>query len=317
MDEKRSLVIVVPCYNEQESIAIFYEEISKQTKTGVLQELNTSILFVNDGSTDNTLEIIKALSIKHKNVNYISFSRNFGKESAIYAGLEYFKGDYCALMDADLQDPPTLLHEMYLAIKNENFDCVATKRISRKGEPFFRSYFARKFYKIINKISKTEIVDGARDFRLMTKQMVDAIISLKEYHRFSKGIFSWVGFDVKWLSYENIERAQGKTKWSFYSLFLYSIDGILAFSVAPLAFVSIIGVVISLLSFLAILAILIRSFFFSDPVAGWPSLATIISFIGGLQLFCLGIIGQYLSKTYFETKRRPVYIIKESTFKQV
>ncbi len=312
---KKTLTIVVPCYNEQESIGLFYREIEKISNSKIFQELNIHLLFIDDGSSDDTINILKELSFKHDDVSYISFSRNFGKEAAIYAGLENSTGDYCALMDADLQDPPGLLEEMYLSIKNEGYDCVATRRVSRKGEPFFRSFFAKRFYSIINLISNTEIVDGARDFRLMTRQMVDAIISLREYHRFSKGLFSWVGFKVKYISYENIERVAGKTKWSFWGLFLYSIDGILAFSTIPLAFVSLAGVTVSIISVLGIIFIAIRKILFGDPVAGWASLVTIISFIGGLQLFCLGIIGQYLSKTYMETKKRPIYIIKESGFK--
>jgi glycosyltransferase involved in cell wall biosynthesis len=314
-ERKKSLTIIVPCYNEQESINLFYEEIEKVSERTILQELKIDLLFIDDGSSDNTKNILKELVCKHDNISYISFSRNFGKEAAIYAGLENSKGDYCVLMDADLQDPPDLLEEMYLSIKSEGYDCVATKRVSRKGEPFFRSYFAKKFYKIINLISTTEIVDGARDFRMMTRQMVDAIVSLKEYHRFSKGLFSWVGFKVKYLSYENIERIAGKTKWSFWGLFVYSLDGILAFSTVPLAFVSILGIVVSFISIIGIIFIIIRTIVFGDPVSGWPSMVTIISFIGGLQLFCLGIIGQYLSKAYLETKRRPIYIVKASDLK--
>lgn len=316
MHNKKTLTIIVPCYNEQESVRLFYNEVKRISMIGLLQEIDIIVLYINDGSSDNTLDCIKEMASEYNDIEYISFSRNFGKEAAIFAGLQNSTGDYCALMDADLQDPPSLLEEMYLAIKNEGYDCVATKRTSRKGEPFFRSYFAKKFYKIINLISHTEIVDGARDYRLMTRQMVDAIISLNEYHRFSKGIFSWVGFKVKYLAYENIERVAGQTKWSFWGLFLYSLDGILAFSVAPLAFVSILGVIISFISLLGIISIAVRTIFFGDPVSGWPSLAIIVSFIGGLQLLCLGIIGQYLSKTYLETKRRPIYIIKDSKLKE-
>lgn len=308
----KTLAIIVPCYNEQESIRFFYGEINKVSEFFALQKLNIEVMFVDDGSTDNTLNIIKEMASKHDNITYISFSRNFGKESAIYAGLENSKGHYVALIDADLQDPLNLLEEMYLSIKNEGYDCVAAKRVSRKGEPIIRSFFAKYFYKIINTISKIEIVDGARDFRLMKRQMVDAILSLKEYNRFSKGLFNWVGFKVKWLPYENVKRFAGQTKWSFRSLFLYSIDGILAFSVAPLALSSLLGVFISFLSLLGIITIIFRTILLGDPVAGWPSLVSIISFIGGLQLLCLGIIGQYLSKTYLETKNRPIYIIKES-----
>lgn len=314
MKDIKTLTIVVPCYNEEESIGLFYDEILKISKVDTFKELSIQVIFVNDGSTDNTLKVLKNLGSSFENVSYISFSRNFGKEAAIYAGFENSKGDFIALMDADLQDPPALLEEMYLLIKNEEYDCVATKRISRKGEPIIRSYFAKIFYKIMNSISKTEIVDGARDFRLMTRQMAESILSLGEYNRFSKGIFSWVGYKVKWLSYENIERVAGTTKWSFWSLFLYSMDGILAFSVVPLAISSILGVIISIISLLGIIIVVVRTLVFGDPVSGWPSLAVIVSFIGGLQLLCLGIIGQYLSKTYLETKKRPIYIIKESKF---
>ena len=314
MKDIKTLTIVVPCYNEEESIGLFYDEILKISKVDTFKELSIQVIFVNDGSTDNTLKVLKNLGSSFENVSYISFSRNFGKEAAIYAGFENSKGDFIALMDADLQDPPAMLEEMYLLIKNEEYDCVATKRISRKGEPIIRSYFAKIFYKIMNSISKTEIVEGARDFRLMTRQMAESILSLGEYNRFSKGIFSWVGYKVKWLSYENIERVSGTTKWSFWSLFLYSMDGILAFSVVPLAISSILGVIISIISLLGIIIVVVRTLVFGDPVSGWPSLAVIVSFIGGLHLLCLGIIGQYLSKTYLETKKRPIYIIKESKF---
>jgi len=312
MVKKEELMIIVPCFNEEESLNLFYSEIKKIAKNKELLNLKINLLFINDGSSDNTLKIIKELSNTDKNVNYISFSRNFGKEAAIYAGLKNFKGDYCALMDADLQDPPNLLEEMYVSICRENYDCVATKRVTRKGEPVIRSYFARLFYKLINSISTTKIVDGARDYRMMNKHMVDAIVALKEYNRFSKGLFSWVGFNVKWISYENIERIAGETKWSFWSLFLYSIDGILAFSTIPLALASIVGIIISIFAVIGIIFIIIRTIFFGDPVSGWPSLVTIIAFIGGFQLLCLGIIGQYLAKTYLETKNRPQYIINES-----
>ncbi|MBF0101690.1 MAG: glycosyltransferase family 2 protein [Desulfobacterales bacterium] len=311
-DKQKTLTIIVPCYNEEESIRLLYDEIMKVCATDTFKDIYTNILFVNDGSTDNTLSTILKMSLEYKNVNYISFSRNFGKESSIYAGLVHSKGDYIALMDADLQDPPGLLEQMYLSIINEGYDCVATKRISRKGEPLIRSFFANIFYKLINSMSKTEIVNGARDYRLMTRQMVDAILSLKEYNRFSKGLLGWVGFNVKWLAYENIERIAGKTKWSFWGLFAYSIEGILAFSVVPLAISSILGILLSFFSFLGIIFIVVRTLIFGDPVSGWPSLATIVCFIGGLQLLGLGIIGQYLSKTYLETKNRPIYIIKES-----
>ncbi|KMQ52022.1 Bactoprenol glucosyl transferase [Chitinispirillum alkaliphilum] len=306
-----TISVIVPCFNEEESIKPFCDEVGRVFQSGVLKFVNLEILFVDDGSSDNTLNVIKEIAFTNDSVSYLSFSRNFGKEAAIYAGLENATGDYCALLDADLQDPPHLLEQMYLAIKNEGYDCVATKRVSRKGEPVIRSYFAKQFYRLINSISKTKIVDGARDFRLMTRVMADSIVSMREYNRFSKGLFSWVGFNVKWLSYENVPRVAGKSKWSFWSLLLYSIDGILAFSVVPLAFVSFAGVLIFILSILGVIAITVRTLIYGDPVPGWPSLATIVSFLGGLQLVSLGIIGQYLSKTYLEAKNRPVYLIKE------
>lgn len=306
------ITIIVPCYNEQESIHFFYQAIQNVKPNLLKYSIDIELLFVNDGSKDQTLKIIKELAILDKTVKYISFSRNFGKEAAIFAGLENSKGHFVALMDADLQDPPELLEEMYVAIKNEGFDCIATKRSTRKGEPIIRSWFSRLFYRIMNKISDIEFVDGARDFRLMTRQMVDGIVSLKECNRFSKGIFSWVGFDVKWLAYENRERVAGTTKWSFWKLFKYSIDGIFEFSVVPLAISSISGVIISFLAFVGIIFIIIRTSLYGDPVSGWPSMVTIFAFIGGLQLLCLGIIGQYLAKTYLETKNRPKYLVKES-----
>jgi len=317
MDEIKTVSIVVPCYNEQETVELFFNEIKKVFSGEILKELRYNILYINDGSTDQTLNIMKKLKSESDIVNYISFSRNFGKEAAIYAGLEKAEGDYIALMDADLQDPPGMLEDMYLAIKNEGYDCVATKRFSRKGEPLIRSYFAGIFYRLINLISKTEVVNGARDFRLMTKQMVDSILSLREYNRFSKGLFGWVGYDVKWLAYENVERAAGQTKWSFWGLFIYALDGILAFSVVPLALSSFLGVFISFVSVLVIIAIGLRTIFLGDPVSGWPSMASLVSFIGGLQLLSLGIIGQYLAKIYMETKNRPIYIIKETSLKNM
>jgi glycosyltransferase involved in cell wall biosynthesis len=302
--------IVVPCYNEEEALPFFYEEINKVAKEfkGVTFEL----LFVDDGSKDKTLEILRELSKQDKRVRYISFSRNFGKEAGLYAGLSNATGDYVAVMDADLQDPPTLLIEMYDLIVNEHYDCVATRRVTRKGEPPIRSFFARLFYKFINKISKTEFVDGARDFRLMTRQMVDAILAMSEYNRFSKGIFSWVGFKTKWLEYKNVERVAGSTKWSFWKLFLYSIEGIVAFSTVPLSIASIMGMLFCLIAFLMIIFIIVKTLLFGDPTSGWPSLVCIIFLVSGVQLFCLGIMGQYISKTYLETKKRPIYIAKET-----
>ena len=300
--------VVVPCYNEQESILLFYEEINKVSEE---MEQEFEFIFVNDGSSDHTLDCMKALSEKDARVKYVSFSRNFGKEAAIHAGFSKAEGDYIVMMDADLQDPPSLLPEM-LSYMEQGYDSVATRRVTRKGEPPIRSFFARLFYKIINKISNVDIVDGARDYRLMTAQMKDAILAMPEYNRFSKGIFGWVGFRTKWLEYENVERVAGETKWNFWKLFLYSVEGIIAFSTAPLVLSSVFGMLFCILSFALIVFIIVRTILFGDPVAGWPSLVCIMFFIGGIQLFCHGITGQYLSKTYLETKNRPKYIIKDT-----
>jgi len=302
--------IIVPCYNEEESMPLFYEEICKTAST--FDKVDFEFIFVNDGSRDRTLEIARDLAKKDKRVRYVSFSRNFGKEAAMLAGLEYSVGDYVAIMDADLQDPPSMLHDMYDGIKNEGYDCVATRRVTRKGEPPIRSFFAKCYYKLINKISDTEIVDGARDYRLMSRQMVDSILSLKEYNRFSKGIFSWVGYNTKWLEYKNVERVAGTTKWNFWKLFLYSLESIVAFSTVPLAISSIVGIMFFLISMIMIVFIIVRTIMFGDPVAGWPSLVCIIFFVSGVQLFGIGVIGQYLSKLYLEVKGRPVYIVKET-----
>ncbi len=300
------LEIVVPCYNEEKNIKIFYNEISE-----VLKDYDDwKIIFVNDGSTDDTLNEIKKLE---SNVKYVSFSRNFGKEAAIYAGLEKSSADYVILMDVDLQDPPSLISKM---IDNINdYDIVAARRVSRKGEPIIRSFFARMFYKIMNKISDIELVDGARDYRLMKRYVVDSILELNENNRFSKGIFQWVGFNTKWLEYENIERTQGKTSWSFWQLFKYSLEGIMSFTIAPLYISTIVGIIISIIAFISIIFIVVRTFLFGDPVSGWPSTISVILFIGGIQLFSIGILGQYLAKTYIETKNRPKYIIKEENLK--
>lgn len=302
------LTIIVPCYNEEEALPFFYEEVSKYTKN---LPTDIELLFINDGSKDKTLDEIKKLHKKDKRVHYISFSRNFGKEAAMYAGLKESKGDYVVFMDADLQDPPKLLKEMLYSIQNEDYDSVATRRVTRKGEPPIRSFFARLFYKIINKISNANIVDGARDYRMMNRMMADAIIEMGEYNRFSKGIFGWVGFKTKWLAYENVNRVAGETKWSFWKLFKYSLEGITAFSTVPLVLSSILGVLFCFIAFLMIIIIIIRTLIFGDPTSGWPSLVCIIFLVSGLQLFCIGIMGQYLSKTYLETKKRPIYIIKE------
>ena len=302
--------IIVPCYNEEESLPLLYDEICKVSSE--FKKVDFEFIFVNDGSRDKTLDIARDLSKKDKRVRYISFSRNFGKEAAILAGLESSVGDYVAIMDADLQDPPSLLFEMYDGIKNDGYDCVATRRVSRKGEPPIRSFFANCYYWLINKISKTPVIDGARDYRLMTRQMVDSILSLKEYNRFSKGIFSWVGYDTKWLEYKNVERVAGTTKWSFWKLFLYSLESIVAFSTVPLAISSVVGLLFFIVSLIMIVVIITKTLMFGDPVAGWPSLVCILFFISGVQLFCIGVIGQYLSKLYLEVKGRPVYIIKET-----
>ena len=301
--------MVVPCYNEQEAIPYFYKEICETFKK--INDVNFEIIFIDDGSKDHTLEIIKEIFNRDNRFKYISFSRNFGKEAALYAGLEEAKGDYIGVMDVDLQDPPSLIGEMYKILKSQKYDCVATRRVNRKNEPPIRSFFAKLFYKIINKISNTEIIDGARDFRIMSRSMVEAILSVKEYNRFSKGIFSWVGFKTKWLEYENKNRVAGDTKWSFWKLFLYSLDGIVAFSTVPLAMSSVIGLIFCLLSFIFIIFIIVRTLIFGDPVSGWPSTICIIFLVGGLQLFCTGILGQYLSKVYLEIKKRPIYIVKE------
>jgi len=307
---KKKLSVIVPCYNEEEALQYFYKEIDIVAKK--MKELNFEFIFVNDGSKDRTLEEIKKLAKEDKRVRYISFSRNFGKEAAMLAGLEYSKGDYVTIMDADLQDPPSLLEEMYRLITEEGYDCVGTRRVTRKGEPPIRSFFARMFYKIINGMSDIEMVDGARDYRLMTRQVVDAIISMKEYNRYSKGIFSFVGFNTKWLEYENIERVAGETKWSFWKLFIYALEGITAFSTTPLILSAIAGFIFCIVSFVMILIIVLKTLLFGDPVSGWPSLVCIIFLLSGIQLFSIGVIGQYLSKAYLETKKRPVYIVKET-----
>ncbi len=300
--------IIIPCYNEEDSIPLIYNELKKVSNN---MKYEFEFIFVNDGSIDNSLSVLKKLSAKDKQVKYIHFSRNFGKEAAMYAGLSNSKGDYVTIMDADLQDPPSLLPEMLRLIKEEEYDSVGTRRVSRKGEPKIRSFFARKFYKIINKLSKIEMVDGARDYRLMTRQMVNSILELKEYNRYSKGLFSFVGFNTYWLEYENVERVAGETKWSFWGLVKYAIEGIVAFSTLPLSIASLMGFIFCFVSFILIIVIIIKTLIFGDPTSGWPSLVCIIFFVSGIQLFCLGIIGKYLSKTYLETKNRPIYIIKE------
>ena len=302
--------IVVPCYNEEEALPFFYKAIVEVMKK--MEPVEFEIIYVNDGSKDNTLGLLRELAKQDSRMRYISFSRNFGKEAAMYAGLTATTGDYVAVMDADLQDPPELLVEMYDILKKEDYDCVATRRVNRKGEPPIRSFFAKLFYKIINKISNANIVDGARDFRLMNREMTDSILSLGEYNRFSKGIFGWVGFRTKWLEYKNVERVAGKTTWSFWKLFLYSIDGIIAFSTTPLVISTLMGCLFCFLAIIMVFVIIFKTIMYGDPVSGWPSTACIILFVGGIQLFCTGIIGQYLAKTYLEVKKRPIYIVKET-----
>lgn len=309
----KKLSIVVSCYNEQEALPAFYEETCRQVQN--IDGVECEFLFVDDGSKDKTLSIIMQLAKNDDRVKYISFSRNFGKESAMYAGLENSSGDYVVLMDADLQDPPSLLGKMISEIENNGYDCVGTRRVDRKGEPPIRSFFARMFYRIINKISKTEVVDGARDFRMMTRQMVDSVVGMCEYNRFSKGILSWVGFDTLWIEYENVERVAGQTKWNFWKLFLYSIDGIVAFSTAPLVISSFLGVVFCFASFCMMIFFVVKTIAYGDPVSGFPTLISIILMLGGIQLLSIGILGQYLSKTYLETKRRPIYITKNTNIK--
>ena len=297
---------IVPCFNEEKVIPIYYDEMQKVMKQE--ENIEFEIIFVDDGSKDGTLEIMRKLSEQDPKVHYISFSRNFGKEAALYAGLERAKGDYVITMDVDLQDPPYLIPKMIRCIEEENYDSVATRRVTREGEPVIRSFFARQFYKLINKISDSNIVDGARDFRMMKRKMVDAILTMPEYNRFTKGIFGWVGFETKWLEYKNVERAAGETKWSF----CYACEGIMAFSTAPLMAVSLMGVFVCIFAFLFLIFVIVRAAVFGDPVAGWPSLVCIISFLSGIQLLGMGVVGMYLSKTYLETKHRPIYIEKES-----
>lgn len=307
----KKLTVIIPCFNEEEALPIYYREMSKVMEE--MPEVDTELLFIDDGSTDRTLGVMKDLHILDARCKYLSFSRNFGKEAAIYAGLKNAAGDYVAVMDVDLQDPPDMLPKMYKILEEEGYDSVATKRSTRTGEPRIRSFLSRSFYKFINKISKTEIVNGARDYRLMKRNMVDAVLNMSEYNRFSKGIFEWVGFRTKWLEFENVERSAGKTKWSLKKLFFYSMEGITGFSVAPLSLASIMGVLFCLLSFITIGFIVMRTLIWGDPVSGWPSLVCIMFFVGGVQLLCTGIVGQYLSKTYLETKHRPIYILKESS----
>ncbi|MCL2568291.1 MAG: glycosyltransferase family 2 protein [Oscillospiraceae bacterium] len=305
----QKISLVVPCYNEEESIPLFLERALAVAAT--MQRVTFEIIFIDDGSKDGTLQVLRTLPDLHPEVKYLSFSRNFGKEAALLAGLEASTGDFVAVIDADLQHPPELLPQMYQGIVEEGFDCVATRRISRAGEPKIRSFFSRRFYRLVNRISETEMVDGATDYRLMTRQMVDAILALKENNRFSKGLFSWVGFSTKWIPFENVPRVAGETKWSFWQLFMYSLDGIVGFSVKPLAIASLFGVLFFFLAILGAVLIAVRWLIFGDPVQGWASTICLILFVSGTQLLCTGILGQYMAKTYLETKARPAYIVKE------
>ena len=311
---KKLISIVVPCYNEEPTLGILYEELNKVT--AAMTEYTFEYVFINDGSKDKTLSILKEMAKKDEKVKYVSFSRNFGKEAALLAGLKNAKGDFVATMDADMQDPPALLPEMVSYVESGEYDNAATRRVSRKGEPIIRSFFARMFYRVMRRITDIEIMDGARDYRVMNRPMVDSIIALQEYNRFSKGIFSWVGFDTKWIEFENVERSAGETKWSFWKLFRYSIEGMVSFSDAPINIASWLGLVMTGVSVIALLFLFLRALIFGDPVAGWPSLACIMTFIAGIQLFVMGMMGQYVSKTYMEVKKRPHYIVKDSNVEE-
>ena len=308
------ITVAVPCYNEEAALPPFYAVLTDVT--GKMDEVEFEFLFINDGSRDKTLEKIRELAAADNRVKYLSFSRNFGKEAGIYAGLKHATGDYVVIMDADLQDPPALLPQMYRAVTEEGYDCVGSRRVTRKGEPPIRSFFARMFYKIINKMSDADIVDGARDFQMMSRKVVDAIVSMGEYNRFSKGIFGWIGFRKKWLEYENVERVAGETKWSFWKLFLYAIEGIVAFSTTPLVISSVFGLLCCMLAFVMIVVIIVRTLVFGDPTAGWPSLVCIMLLLSGIQMLGIGIVGQYLAKTYLETKKRPIYLVGETNLEQ-
>ena len=305
------LSIVVPCFNEDESVGIFLEEIQK-----TLKDYNFEVIYVNDGSSDNTLKYIKELASKNSNVKYISFSRNFGKESAIFAGLKYASGDYICLMDADLQHPPKLIPEMLEAVLDEGYDVAAARRVSRKGEPKIKSFFSHRFYKVFNRISDIDMVEGATDYRIMTRQVVDSVLNLPEYNRFSKGLFQWVGFDTKWIEYENIERIAGESTWSFWGLIKYSIEGLVAFTTLPLSVSTFLGMVFSVIAFIYMLFIIIRYLIYSEAVPGYPTLICSLLLLGGIQLLSIGVLGKYLEKTYFEAKGRPIFIVKESNIEE-
>ena len=310
------MTIIVPCYNEQETLEDYYQAISRVREQLLDMDCRLEILLVDDGSSDETLARMKELSRNNGWIRYLSFTRNFGKEAAIYAGLTHARGEYVSLMDVDLQDPPALIPQMLDILRNSDCDCVATRRVDRKGEPVIRSLFARAFYRLMRHISDVEIVDGARDFRLMTRRYVDSLLELKEYNRFSKGLFGWVGYKTRWLEYENIERTKGETKWSFFKLLMYSIDGIVAFSTMPVRIAAWIGLLFCSLAFIFILVIVARTLMFGDPVAGWPSTLCVILLLSGIQLFCLGLLGEYLSKTYLEVKKRPIYLCRETNLEE-
>ncbi len=308
-----TISVVIPCYNEEAVLPLFKAELDGALKLlDAASEINFEFIYVDDGSSDRTLEIIRKYREEDKRIRYISFSRNFGKEAAIYAGLGAVKGNYAVLLDADLQDPPSMMAAMYKMVKEEGYDCVAARRADRRGEPPVRSFFSKMFYRIINRISDVHIVDGARDFRLMNRKYVDAVLKMGEYNRFSKGIFNWVGFKTGWIDYKNTGRAAGKTKWSFVKLVKYSIEGTMSFSSAPLAAASLIGLLFCMVSFVLICVIIVKTLVFGDPTSGWPSLACIVFFVGGIQLFCTGIVGQYLSKIHLETKKRPLFLVNET-----
>ena len=308
----KKISILIPCYNEEENVPLFWQEVTRVFRESMGERYEKELLYIDDGSTDGTLEQIRRLAKQDPSVKYLSFSRNFGKEAALYAGLEHASGDYAAVMDVDLQDPPSLLPEMAGYLESGEYDVVATRRQDRAGEPPIRSFFARMFYRLIRKISDVDIVDGARDFRLMTRQYVNSLLELREYNRFSKGLFGWVGYRVKWISYENVKRERGTTKWSFWKLFLYSIDGIVAFSIVPAVLAAAFGAFFCAAAFLALILVFVRALIYGDPVAGWPSLVCIILFISGIQFLFLGILGEYVAKTYLEVKHRPVYLCRET-----
>ena len=311
--ENRLITVIVPCYNEEKALPLFLDAL-RTTAAELYAEFDceTELLFVDDGSRDATLSVLRGAARADSMVHYLSFSRNFGKEAAMFAGLQHARGDYVVIMDADLQHPPSMLREMVSVLRTGEYDCAAARRVSRTGEPPLRSFFSRRFYRLINRISDTEIVEGACDFRMMSRRMVDAILSLREYNRFSKGIFSWVGFRTKWLPFENQERVAGETKWSFWGLFVYAVQGIVGFSTAPLVLVALLGLLLCVGALLIVVYIIVKTLLFGDPVGGWPSMACMVMFMGGVQLFCMGILGEYLAKTYLEVKRRPIYVLSET-----